>query len=323
MSSDQPSAPVPRPFAVHRDGEPVPKSLKGSMAAIGNFDGVHQGHRHLLDMAIGSSRPGTVLTFEPHPRSFFQPDKPLFRLTPKPVKLAIFERLGLAGVFVKQFNAALAAMSADEFVQLLARELEVRGVVIGHDFHFGRGREGGPARMAELCRKHGLECMIASAVVEGSEPVSSSAIRACLEVGDVATANRLLGYRWFVRAEVRHGDKRGRVLGYPTANMRLPDDCRLRHGIYAVRASVDGRMIDGVASFGRRPTFDNGAPLLETHLFDFSGDLYGRTIDVELVGWIRGEERFDSIEALVARMDQDSLEARRMLAEDQTSSMIG
>jgi riboflavin kinase/FMN adenylyltransferase len=208
-------------------------------------------------------------------------------------------------------------------VSLLARELELSGVVIGHDFHFGKGREGNPERMGELCRERGLDCLVAPALIDGSEPVSSSAIRAALEAGDIDTANRLLGYRWFVRAEVRHGDKRGRELGYPTANMRLSDDCRLRHGIYAVRASVNGRPVDGVASFGRRPTFDNGAPLLETHLFDFKGDLYGKALDVEFIGWIRGEERFDWIEALIAQMDRDSLEAKRMLAEDRTASMIG
>jgi len=153
------------------------------------------------------------------------------------------------------------------------------------------------------------------AVPFSTEPVSSSAIRAALETGDIAKANRLLGYRWFVQAEVRHGDERGRALGYPTANMRLPDDCPLRHGIYAVRASVDGRPVDGVANFGRRPTFDGGAPLLEVHLFDFAGDLYGKTVDVEFIGWIRGEERFDNIEALIAQMDQDSMEAKRMLHE--------
>jgi riboflavin kinase/FMN adenylyltransferase len=309
-------------FAICRDGEPVPESLKGGLAAIGNFDGVHRGHQHLLQMTLGSGRPGAVVTFEPHPRTFFQPDKPLFRLTPEPIKLAIFARLGLAGVFLRRFDGDLAKLTAAEFVDLLASDLELAGVVIGHDFHFGHGREGNPARMAELCRERGLECLIAPAVVEGSEPVSSSAIRKALEEGDVAFANRLLGYRWFVRSQVRHGDKRGRVLGYPTANMRLPDDCRLRHGIYAVRALVDGKAVDGVASFGRRPTFDNGAPLLEVHLFDFSGDLYGRTLDVEFIGWIRGEERFDGIETLIAQMDRDSKEARRMLHEDRTLSMI-
>ncbi|WP_407666722.1 bifunctional riboflavin kinase/FAD synthetase [Microvirga roseola] len=310
-------------FVVCRDGEPVPESLEAAMAAIGNFDGVHRGHRHLLDMAMGSGRPAAVVTFEPHPRSFFQPDKPLFRLTPEPVKLRILERLGLAGAFVRRFDRALASLTAEQFVDLLARDLLLSGVVIGHDFHFGRGREGNPERMREFCRERGLECLVAPAVVEGTEPVSSSAIRAALEAGDLALANRLLGYRWFVRAEVRHGEKRGRVLGYPTANMRLPDDCRLRHGIYAVRASVGGRLVDGVASFGRRPTFDNGAPLLETHLFDFAGDLYGQVLDVEFVGWIRGEERFDGIEALIAQMNRDSVEAKRMLVEDQTASIIG
>ena len=322
MPSDTPPQPD-LSFTVCRDGEPVPAGLKGAMAAIGNFDGVHRGHRHLLSMARGSGRPGAAVTFEPHPRTYFQPDKPLFRLTPEPVKLAIFARLGLAGAFVRRFDRELAALTAAQFVDLLAGELEISGVVIGHDFHFGRGREGNPARMAELCRERGLDCLVAPAVVEGTEPVSSSAIRSALEAGDAASANRLLGYRWFVRAEVRHGEKRGRVLGYPTANMRLPDDCRLRHGIYAVRASVGGRLVDGVASFGRRPTFDNGAPLLETHLFDFSGDLYGQVLDVEFAGWIRGEERFDGIEALVRQMDRDSVEARRVLAEDRTVSMIG
>ena len=314
---------MPTPFAICRDGEPVPEGLKGAVAAIGNFDGVHRGHQHLLSMALASGRPAAVVTFEPHPRTFFQPDRPLFRLTPEPVKLAIFARLGLAGVFLRRFDGDLARLTAASFVDLLARELQLSGVVIGHDFHFGRGREGNPERMAELCRERGLYCLVAPAVVEGTEPVSSSAIRAALEAGEIGTANRLLGYRWFVRSSVLHGDKRGRVLGYPTANMRLSDDSRLRHGIYAVRASVDGRLVDGVASFGRRPTFDNGAPLLEVHLFDFAGDLYGRTLDVEFVGWIRGEERFDGIEALVAQMDRDSVEAKRMLGEDRTVSMIG
>ncbi|MGO4572961.1 bifunctional riboflavin kinase/FAD synthetase [Microvirga sp. 2TAF3] len=318
-----PDAHASIPFTICRDGEPVPQRLKGATAAIGNFDGVHWGHQQLIRMALATGRPAVVVTFEPHPRTFFQPDNPVFRLTPEPVKLAIFARMGLTGAFVRRFDRSLAALSAEEFVELLARDLDVSGVVIGHDFRFGHGREGNPARMEEMCRARGLECLIAPAVTSGTEPVSSSAIRAALEAGDIAQANRLLGYRWFVRAEVRHGDKRGRVLGYPTANMRLPDDCRLRYGIYAVRALVDGRLVDGVASFGRRPTFDNGAPLLEVHLFDFEGDLYGKNIDVEFIDWIRGEERFDGIEALIARMDRDSEEARRMLAEDRMRSMIG
>ncbi|MBZ6076106.1 bifunctional riboflavin kinase/FAD synthetase [Microvirga puerhi] len=312
-----------RPFTVCRSGDPVPENLFGAIAAIGNFDGIHRGHQHLIRLVEETGRPATVVTFEPHPRTFFQPDRPVFRITPEPVKLAILARLGLDGAFVWPFDSHLAGLSAEEFVALLAQDLRLSGVVIGHDFHFGRGREGNPARMTELCAAHGLSCRIADAILDGSELVSSSAIRTALEGGAVAAANRLLGYRWFVRAEVRHGDKRGRLLNYPTANMRLPDDCRLRYGIYAVRAAVDGRPVDGVASFGRRPTFDNGAPLLETHLFDFAGDLYGKVLDVEFVDWIRGEERFDGIEALIAQMDRDSDEARRTLATDRTVSMIG
>jgi riboflavin kinase/FMN adenylyltransferase len=316
------------PFLVCRDGEPVPTAIAGAVVAIGNFDGVHRGHQALLaqarEAAGRQSRPSAVLTFEPHPRAFLNPDAPLFRLTPEPVKLALFKRFGLDGAFVLRFDGDLAARSAEAFVTgVLVGALRVCGIAVGHDFHFGRGREGTPARLEELCRANGLDCTVVPAVVEAGCIVSSSAIRAALERGDVAVANRLLGYRWFVRAHVRPGDARGRTLGYPTANLRLGDDCRLRHGIYAVRAFLDGRPFDAVASFGRRPTFDNGAPLLEVHLFDFAADLYGRVLDVEFVGWIRGEERFDAVEALVARMDQDSEEARRLLADDRTPSAAG
>lgn len=308
---------------VCRDADVVPVPLKGALAAIGNFDGVHRGHRSLIERAIEGRRPSAVVTFEPHPRLFFQPHRPLFRLTPEPVKLAIFQRLGLTGTFIRRFDSAFAALSAEAFVDLLATRLELSGVIVGHDFHFGRGREGTPAVMAELCRIKGLDCIVMPAVSEESEPVSSSAIRTALEEGRVAEANRLLGYRWFVRSAVLHGEKRGRELGYPTANMRLPQDCGLRHGIYAVRATTPRGVVDGVASFGRRPTFDNGAPLLETFLFDFSGDLYDQVLDVEFVGWIRGEEKFDGIDALIAQMDRDSENARRMLCDDVTTSLIG
>ncbi|WP_112663686.1 bifunctional riboflavin kinase/FAD synthetase [Microvirga flavescens] len=310
-------------FIVCRDGDAVPPALTGAVAAIGNFDGVHRGHRSLIERTMQGDRPSAVVTFEPHPRLFFQPDKPHFCLTPEPVKLAILQRIGLDGVFIRRFDRALASLSAANFVDLLANELKLSGVVVGHDFHFGRGREGNPTVMAELCRERGLDCIVMPAIGEGGEPVSSSAIRTALEQGDVEKANRLLGYRWFVRAEVRHGDKRGRDLGYPTANMRLPDNCGLRHGIYAVRAATAKGVFDGVASFGRRPTFDNGAPLLETFLFDFSGDLYGQILDVEFLGFLRGEEKFESIEALIVQMDRDSVEAKRIIAADETPSMIG
>ena len=318
-------------FAVCRDGEPVPLKLAGAVVAIGNFDGVHRGHRTLIEramnLAAAAGRPSAVLTFEPHPRQFFAPDKPMFRLTPEPVKLAILAKLGLDGAFVRRFDRAFASTTAAEFVGgLLKRDLGISGVVVGHNFHFGRGREGTPAVLASLCDEHGLTCDIIAPVAQDGEPISSSAIRGALEEGDIARANGLLGFRWFVDGEVRHGDKRGRTLGYPTANLSL-DSCDLRHGIYAVRiAPVDGTLRDAVASFGRRPTFGNGAPLLEVHVFDFSGDLYGRRVQVEFVGWIRGEERFESAEALVARMEEDARQARELLARAgsaEPETMIG
>ncbi len=322
--------PVASPFPVHRDGEPVPAGLRGAVAALGNFDGIHQGHRALIAavraMAADLGRPSAVLTFEPHPRAFFSPDTAMFRLTGEGEKLAVLRRLGIDGAFVRRFDAGLAGTGAAAFVaDTLKGELGLSGVVIGHDFHFGRGREGTPAMLEALCAENGLACRIVPAVAAGGgeAPVSSSAIRAALEAGDIATANHLLGYRWFVEGEVRHGDKRGRTLGFPTANVAL-DACALAHGIYAVRARLgDGSVRDGVASYGRRPTFDDGAPLLETYLFDFSGNLYGQRIAVEFVGFIRGEARFDSAEALVVQMHADAAEAKRRLSEDCTPSMLG
>jgi riboflavin kinase/FMN adenylyltransferase len=277
------------------------------------------------EAAAETGRPAVVLTFEPHPRAYFTPDAPMFRLTGPAAKEIVFAHLGLDGLIIRRFDGALAATGARAFVlDFLKASLGLSGVVVGHDFHFGRGREGTPAILAELCREAGMSCRIVDPVALGgeTEPVSSSAIRAALAAGDVTRANALLGYRWFVLGSVQHGDKRGRQLGFPTANVRLPD-CGLAHGIYAVRVRLgSGPFYDGVASYGRRPTFDDGAPLLETYLFDFSGDLYGQEIAVEFVGYIRGEERFDSADALVARMHIDASAARALLARDQTRSML-
>lgn len=310
-----------RSFAVCRDGEPVPVELRGAIAAIGNFDGVHRGHQALIRLAESEAArlgaPGAVVTFEPHPRQFFAPERPLFRLTPEPVKLAVLDRLGLDGVFLRRFDAALAATSAASFVEgVLVRGFGLAGLVVGESFRFGRGREGTAATLVELASRHGLACRLAPVVAEGGDAVSSSAVREAIGAGDMERANGLLGYCWFVRASVRHGDKRGRTLGYPTANLALDPACGLRHGIYAVRAGLGGGEIrPGVASFGRRPTFDDGPPLLEVHLFDYAGDLYGREIEVEFASFIRGEERFASAEALVARMDEDARVARARLGQ--------
>ncbi|MEA1831220.1 bifunctional riboflavin kinase/FAD synthetase [Methylobacterium durans] len=318
-----------RSFTVCREDEPLPPHLRGAVAAIGNFDGVHRGHRVLVqavrESAAEGGRPALILTFEPHPRAYFAPHLPLFRLTGPGAKEVVFRHLGLDGLVVRRFDAELAGTGARDFVRRLLRDdLGLSGVVIGHDFHFGRGREGNPALLAELCREEGILCRVIPpfALPAEADPVSSSAIRAALAGGAVERANALLGYRWFVQGAVRHGDKRGRTLGYSTANIAL-SDCDLAHGIYAVRARLPGGGVrPGVASYGRRPTFDDGAPLLEVNLFDFAGDLYGQVLDVEFVAFIRGEERFASAEALIARMDVDAAEARARLAADRTPSML-
>ncbi len=213
-----------RPFTICRADAPVPPALAGAVAAIGNFDGVHLGHRMLVDSvraaARAAGRPSAILTFEPHPRAYFTPDAPMFRLTGLAAKEIVFAHLGLDGLIVRRFDGALAETGARAFVlDFLKRSLGLSGVVVGHDFHFGRGREGTPAILADLCREAGMSCHIVAPVALGgeTEPVSSSAIRAALAAGDVARANALLGYRWFVLGAVRHGDKRGRQLGFPTA----------------------------------------------------------------------------------------------------------
>lgn len=311
--------PDTRPPAVFRDGDVLPGGLRGAAVAIGNFDGVHRGHRGLVDtarsLAHPHGRPAAVLTFDPHPRAFFAPDRPHFRLTPEPVKLKVLAASGADLIIVRRFDAALAATSAADFVfGLLRDELGASELVIGGDFHFGRGREGTPAVLSELATEAGLGLTVSGTVEVGGASVSSSRIRDALRAGRVTEANELLGYRWFVSGTVVHGRKLGRTLGYPTANLRLDPGCELAHGIYAVRlATADGVRRDGVASFGRRPTFDDGAPLLEVHVLDFASDLYGQEVEVEFVAWIRAEERFDSADALVVRMRMDEAEARRAL----------
>ncbi len=315
-----------RPFMVCRDGQPIPEELRGAVVAIGNFDGLHRGHRALIDAAIAeAAKRGTTaaaLTFEPHPRQVFQPEKPFFRLTPETVKLAILDRMRLDGVFLRRFDPAFAAQTAEDFVAWLFDELQVSAVVVGYDFHFGQERRGTPDFLRNRCAERNVGLIVVSPVEWNGGVVSSSAIRTALMAGDIAKANDLLGYRWFVRSEVQHGEKRGRVLGFPTANLKIPDDCPLRHGVYAIRARAGSDVYDGVASYGRRPTFDNGAALLEGFLFDFSGDLYGRTLDVELVSFIREEKRFADIEALKAEMLEDCNIAKKALTEDRVPSML-
>ncbi|WP_183854058.1 bifunctional riboflavin kinase/FAD synthetase [Prosthecomicrobium pneumaticum] len=302
--------------------ETLPPHLAGGVVAIGNFDGVHRGHQALLAATRSEARSrglkALVLTFEPHPRDFFRPDPPVFRLTPPAAKARLLTALGFDGLVVLPFDRDLAAMEPGRFVEkVLVGGLGVAGAVVGHDFHFGRDRAGTPAFLGAAAARHGFRLAVLAPVVDtGGVPFSSSRIRALLEAGDVAAANEALGYRFFVLGTVIDGDKRGRELGYPTANIRLGADSRLRHGIYAVEMTrADGTVLEGVASYGRRPTFDDGPPLLEVFAFDFSGDLYGERVAVRFHTFLRGEEKFDSVAALIAQMDRDSAAARAILAE--------
>jgi riboflavin kinase / FMN adenylyltransferase len=312
--------PQPRePFVVVRGEAPADHALDGAVVAIGNFDGVHRGHRAVIAAALARAkalgRKAAALTFEPHPRIFFRPEEPLFRLTDERAKLRLLAATGLNGAIVLPFDAALAGLSAQDFVaRILVGRFAVTGVAIGFDFHFGLNRAGSPDYLAAQGAKLGFAVDVVPRFEDAGGPVRSGPIRAALAAGRVTQANELLGYPWFVSAEVVHGDKRGRELGYPTANLRLDPACGLKHGIYAVRVGVGERRYDGVASFGRRPMFDQGTVLLEVFLFDFSGDLYGEVIDVAFIDWIRPELKFDSVEDLVRRIDEDARLARAALA---------
>ncbi|HVK92111.1 MAG TPA: bifunctional riboflavin kinase/FAD synthetase [Mycoplana sp.] len=302
--------------------EPLPEHLRGGVIAIGNFDGVHRGHRSVLERALAIARtrgvPALALTFEPHPRTVFRPDQPVFRLTPAPLKARILEGMGFSAVVEYPFNRQFSQMSAGDFVrQVLLEWLHAGHIVTGFDFHFGKGREGGPAFLMAAGEDDGFGVTLVDAFRdENAEVISSSRIRDLLAAGAVTEAAGLLGYRYTVEAEVIGGKRLGRTLGFPTANMQLPPEVELRNGIYAVRfRRADGTLFDGVASFGRRPTVDsNGAPLLETFVFDFSGDLYGETCTVTFFEHLRDELKFDGLEALVVQMKRDEEEARALLS---------
>jgi riboflavin kinase/FMN adenylyltransferase len=312
------SIPRTKPFIVQRES-PQSDALRGSVLAIGNFDGVHRGHRAVIAAALARAktlgRPAAALTFEPHPAAVLRPQDPLFRLTDERTKLRLLAATGLDGAVVLKFDAALAALSPEEFVaRILVGRYGIAGAAIGFDFHFGKNRMGSPAFLQGAGARHGFSVDVLPPLQDEGRPVSSGTIRMALAAGRVIEAAELLGYPWFVSGTVVAGDKRGRELGYPTANMRLDPGCALKHGIYAVRVGMGDKLHDGVASFGRRPMFDNGPPLLEVFLFDFDSDLYGQTLDVAFIAWIRQEMRFDSVDDLVRQMGEDSARAREALA---------
>ncbi len=299
-----------------------PTFLRNGAVAIGNFDGLHRGHQAVLAAAASAAKksdcPSIVLTFEPHPRSVFQPDVPLPRITPPSMKAKIIEKLGFDAVIELAFSREFSQKSADEFVSdILLGTLNASNVVTGFDFHFGKDRQGGPAFLMDKGRRNGFEVILVDAFRDDdAEVISSSRIREALAQGEVQAANALLGYHYRVAAPIIEGEKLGRTLGYPTANMSVPTETPLLHGIYAVRFfCADGSVHDGVASFGRRPTVtDDGKPLLETYLFDFKDDLYDEHCEVAFVKFLRTEERFDGLDPLIAQMQIDEQNARAALA---------
>src|ERR1700684_46765 len=318
--------PMTNGFVLATDPMLPPHGLEGAVYAIGNFDGLHRGHQAVIGRAVAmakeSAAPSALLTFEPHPVAFFA-GRPadfspggrlVFRLTPPRDKAAICARLGLTGLVLIHFDAALAAMSADEFIaNVLVARLGAAAVVVGWDFHFGKGRSGSPATLAEAGARHGFGVEIVTKVEDDAGVFSSSAIRKALERGDLTAAARGLGRNYSVSGLVISGQRLGRTLGVPTANIPLEPTNQLAHGIYAVVARINGRAFPAVASFGTRPTVDDGPPLLEVHLLDFDGDLYGREMEVEFIERIRDELKFGSLDALVAEMTRDKERARAIL----------
>lgn len=298
----------------------VPAPLRGGMVALGNFDGFHLGHQAVVGRAIararGEGRPALVATFDPHPVRYFKPDAPHFRLTTLDQRQDLFAAAGADAMIVFRFDKALASLSAEAFVhERLVAAIGAAGVVTGQDFTFGKGKAGNAVVLRTLAEEHGIVAEAVAPVTLQGEPVSSSRIRAALQQGDCALAARLLTRPFSIRGVVQHGDKLGRTLGYPTANVALDRYVRPRYGIYAVRGRLaDGRTLAGAANLGIRPSFDPPKELLEVFFFDFSGDLYGQEIDVELIAFLRPEAKFDSLAALSAQMDRDCAEARRVLA---------
>ena len=310
-----------------RDFTNLDGDARGGVAVIGNFDGVHEGHRQVIAraraIADGMGAPLTVLTFEPHPRQYFQPDAPPFRLTPLRSKARQMEPLGIDALLALPFDDRIASRTAEEFVDdILIGALQVRHVVIGYDFAFGKGRGGNPQTLQEAGARHGfgVTCVEAALNADGTE-YSSTEVRQLLRDGKPAEAAAYLGRPWEVEGHVQHGDKRGRQLGFPTANVDLEGYLLPAFGVYAVRLRLadpedgeDARWIDGVANLGLRPTIGDDKVLLEVHLFDFSGDIYGRLVRVALVEFLRPEQKFDGLDALTAQIAADKDRALAILA---------
>jgi riboflavin kinase/FMN adenylyltransferase len=311
---------------IFRHYDDVPAAFRGAVVAIGNFDGVHRGHRALIAeakvQAEARRSPLAVLSFEPHPQEFFKPSPDCFRLTPLRAKARLLADLGVDALFALNFDGEMARRSPQDFVlNVLVAGLGIGGVVVGHDFEFGQRRAGNLATLAYMGEMEGFTVTAFDTVTaSGDEKISSTLIRQLLRQAQPDEAARLLGHPWAVEARVEHGDARGRTMGFPTANMHLGHCLAPAFGVYAVRVNIleGDRAVarhDGVANFGIRPMYQVNVPLMETHLFDFNGDLYGKYLSVELIAYIRPEAKFPSLDALIAQIAADAAKARGILAK--------
>jgi len=300
------------------DREPVPAELSGAVVALGNFDGVHRGHQAVLSKALEVAKtrgvPVGAMTFDPHPRLYFKPSTTMFALSTEGRKQVLLDAFGLDFSAVLTFDKALAELDAVAFVdQVLKARWAVSHIVVGYNFFFGKGRGGSPQVLEELGKTRGFEVSIVSPASDDGEVFSSSSVRDCLRAGTVREAAEILGHWWAVMGTVAKGARLGTSMGYPTVNVMLQPGQALHHGIYAARVIANGKRYDGAAYNGRRPTFDNGIAKLEVFLFEFSGDLYGSEITVELIDFIRPDAAFESAEALMAQMADDCAKARAIL----------
>lgn len=303
---------------IHQDFQWLDPAARGTSCAMGNFDGVHLGHQSVIDLARGRGPLG-IVTFEPHPRQVFAPDAPPFRLMNAEARANRLAKLGVQHLFQLPFNRALAALTPEDFARdVLAEGLGVSHVVVGADFCFGKGRAGTARDLAALGERFGFATTIAPLVQIAGREVSSTAIREALSAGRPRDAAAMLGHLHRIEGEVIHGEKRGRELGYPTANMALTGLHLPRFGVYAVKVDVltgpHAGSYMGAASLGVRPMFAGEVPNLETYLMDFKGDLYGHHLSVALVDFLRPELKFEGLPALIAQMEADCAQARAILS---------
>lgn len=304
----------------------LPPRQQGAILAIGNFDGVHKGHQYILNHAKQIAKknasqdnniPVGALTFSPHPRAFFNPDGQFFRLTDNLVRAELFEALGIDLLVILEFSHQLASLTAEQFVQkILVNMLNISHVIVGEDFCFGKARQGNAEFLQQMGKKYGFGVTVLTKIETQDEIVSSSRIRRALEQGEVELASTLLGHDWYVNGEVEKGKQLGRTIGFPTANIAMRADCELKHGSYAATIIVDGKAYHGAASYGTRPTVNGVGTKMETFIFDFDQDIYGKPVSVYLHKFIRADEKLDGLEALITAIEDDVANVKQYFAEN-------